>query len=66
VAVVFLTGASYLLTPAASDLALETIDKPFNVERLRATVGRHCPLEQSSHQARLGESELSRSADRSS
>lgn len=68
VAVVFLTGASYLLTPAASELALETIDKPFNVERLRATVRRLCPLEQSgNHQARLGESDFSRSSsDRSS
>jgi DNA-binding NtrC family response regulator len=46
VAVVFLTGASYLLTAAENDLAHELIDKPFTIERLRATVARLCPLEQ--------------------
>jgi two-component system OmpR family response regulator len=43
VAVVFLTGARYLLTAAENDLAHELIDKPFTIERLRATVARLCP-----------------------
>lgn len=46
VAAVFLTGASYLLTAAENDLAHELIEKPFTIERLRATVARLCPLEQ--------------------
>jgi DNA-binding NtrC family response regulator len=46
VAVVFLTGARYLLTAAENDLAYELIEKPFTIERLRATVARLCPLEQ--------------------
>jgi DNA-binding NtrC family response regulator len=45
VAVVFLTGASYLLTAAENDLAHELIEKPFTLERLRATVARLCPIE---------------------
>jgi DNA-binding NtrC family response regulator len=40
VAVVFLTGASYLLTAAENDLAHELIEKPFTIEHLRATVAR--------------------------
>jgi DNA-binding NtrC family response regulator len=45
VAVVFLTGARYLLSAAENDLAHELIDKPFSVSRLRATVARLCALE---------------------
>jgi two-component system OmpR family response regulator len=45
VAIVFLTGARYLLTAAANDVAHELIDKPFTIERLRATVARFCPLD---------------------
>jgi two-component system OmpR family response regulator len=41
-AIVFLTGASYLLSAAESDLAQDVIDKPFAMERLRATVARLC------------------------
>jgi DNA-binding NtrC family response regulator len=44
-AVVFLTGARYMLTAAENDLAYELIDKPFTIDRLRATVARVCPLE---------------------
>lgn len=44
-AVVFLTGASYLLTAAENDLAHELIEKPFTIERLHATVARLCPWE---------------------
>jgi two-component system OmpR family response regulator len=43
-AVIFLTGASYLLTSAENDLAHELIEKPFTIERLHATVTRLCPL----------------------
>ncbi len=42
-AIVFLTGASYLLSAAESELAQDVIDKPFAMERLRATVARLCP-----------------------
>jgi DNA-binding NtrC family response regulator len=42
-AIVFLTGARYLLTAAENDLAHELVDKPFTIERLRATVARLCP-----------------------
>jgi DNA-binding NtrC family response regulator len=42
-AIVFLTGASYLLTAAENDLAHVLIEKPFAIERLRATVARLCP-----------------------
>jgi DNA-binding NtrC family response regulator len=45
VAVVFLTGARYLLTAAENDLAHELIEKPFTIERLRATVARLCPIQ---------------------
>ena len=45
-AVVFLTGARYLLSSAENNLAHELIDKPFTIERLRATVARLCPREQ--------------------
>jgi two-component system, OmpR family, response regulator len=45
VTIVFLTGARYLLTAAANDLAHELIDKPFTIERLRATVARLCPVD---------------------
>jgi two-component system, OmpR family, response regulator len=45
VAVVFLTGARYLLNSGENDLAHELIDKPFAIEHLRATVARLCPLE---------------------
>jgi two-component system, OmpR family, response regulator len=38
--IVFLTGASYLLSAAESDLAQHVIDKPFAMEHLRATVSR--------------------------
>jgi two-component system, OmpR family, response regulator len=40
VAIVFLTGARYLLTASENDLAHELIDKPFTIGRLRATVAR--------------------------
>jgi DNA-binding NtrC family response regulator len=43
-AIVFLTGASYLLA-AENDLAHELVEKPFTIERLRATVARFCPPE---------------------
>jgi DNA-binding NtrC family response regulator len=46
VAVVFLTGARYLLAAGEADLQHELIDKPFTIERLRATVARLCPQEQ--------------------
>jgi DNA-binding NtrC family response regulator len=39
-AVVFLTGASYLLTAGENDLAHELIEKPFTIDRLHATVAR--------------------------
>jgi DNA-binding response OmpR family regulator len=39
-AIIFLTGASYLLSAAESELAQDVIDKPFAMERLRATVAR--------------------------
>jgi DNA-binding NtrC family response regulator len=42
-AIVFLTGASYLLSAAESELAEDVIDKPFALERLRATVARLSP-----------------------
>lgn len=42
-AIVFLTGARYLLTAAENDLAHELVEKPFTIERLRATVARLCP-----------------------
>ena len=42
VAIVFLTGASYLLSAAEHDLAEGVIEKPFAMERLRVTVGRLC------------------------
>jgi two-component system, OmpR family, response regulator len=60
VAVVFLTGASYLLTAGENHLAHELIDKPFTIERLRATVARLCPLERPA--ARAGESAVVRSS----
>jgi DNA-binding NtrC family response regulator len=41
-AIVFLTGASYLLHAAERDLAQDVIEKPFAMERLRATVARLC------------------------
>jgi two-component system, OmpR family, response regulator len=44
VAIVFLTGARYLLTAAENDLAHELIEKPFTIGRLRATVARLCGL----------------------
>jgi two-component system OmpR family response regulator len=47
-AVVFLTGARYLLSAAENNLAHELIDKPFTIDRLRATVARLCPLDQRS------------------
>jgi DNA-binding NtrC family response regulator len=42
-AIVFLTGARYLLTATENDLAHELVEKPFTIERLRATVARLCP-----------------------
>jgi DNA-binding response OmpR family regulator len=42
-AIVFLTGASYLLSAAESELAQDVIDKPFAMERLRATIARLSP-----------------------
>ena len=42
-AIVFLTGARYLLTAAENDLAHELVEKPFTIQRLRATVARLCP-----------------------
>jgi|SRR5919109_3305378 DNA-binding NtrC family response regulator len=45
-AIVFLTGARYLLTASENDLAHELIEKPFTIGRLRATAARLCPLPQ--------------------
>lgn len=47
VAIVFLTGARYLLTAAENDLAHELIEKPFTIGRLRATVARLCTVTES-------------------